>query len=144
MHSLCSVGLHNKHATSADAAQCWASVKHDGSTLHQHRPNAPRLLCNFLEASPALKQYSYKTCLPDWWGKCRPQEGGTTLITAHGANSNQGPSVDLFLVHSPQCWPSIKATLVQCRPKLVVCMKWSVNMIHWGVVGQTSWIVNQP
>ena len=61
----------------------------------------------------------------------------TTRITAHAANSKQVPSFDLLLVHSPRRWPSIKSTLVQCRPKLVVCMKWSVNMIHWGDVGPT-------
>ena len=50
-------------------AQCWASVEHDGPTLHQHRTNAPRFLGYCSEARPALKQYSDNAYMRDYRGQ---------------------------------------------------------------------------
>ena len=81
-----------------------------------------------------LVQLENNTATTPVWrigGGCRPREGDATPIAAQGANAMQEPSVDLLLIHSPRRWPSIKTPLGQCRPKLVVNMRWSVNMIGY-------------
>ena len=85
----------------------------------------PRLLGYCLEAGPALKQNNTTTtpiCGIGGGGggaeEVASPKGGRTRIGAHGANAKH-----LSLVHSPWRRPIIKATLGQCRHKLVVCMK---------------------